>query len=87
MQQPDKISSRKKFLVWGAAVFTSLTGFKIFTGSKKASPVKSATVKMLGQDGKLVEVDVDKIYCGKRKKITDEQLKKWVKKNQNKTEG
>ena len=27
---------------------------------------------MLTQDGKLVEVDADKLYCGKRKKITDE---------------
>lgn len=85
MEQPDKISSRKKFLVWSAAVLTSLTAVKIFIGPKKASPAKSATVKMLGQDGKLVEVDVDKLYCGKRKKITDEQLKKWVKKNQTTT--
>jgi hypothetical protein len=82
MRQPDKISSRKKFIVWGAAVLTSLTAFKIFSGSKKASQTKPATVKMLTQDGKLVEVDADKIYCGKRKKISDDQLKKWVKKNQ-----
>ena len=85
--QPDKISSRKKFLVWGTAVLTSLTAFKIFTNSKKDSPAKSATVKMLTQDGKLVEVDIDKIYCGKRKKISDEQLKKWVKKDQHNTQG
>ena len=85
--QPDKISSRKKFIGWGAAVLTSLTAFKIFTGSKKTSPAKPATVKMLTQDGKLVEVDIDKIYCGKRKKINDEQLKKWVKKGQRNTQG
>jgi hypothetical protein len=35
MQQPDKISSRKKFLGWGAAVITSLTALKLFTDSKK----------------------------------------------------
>jgi len=85
MQQPDKISSRKKFLIWGGAVLTSLTAFKIFGSSKNVSSEKSATVKMLGQDGKLVEVEADKLYCGKRKKITDEQLKKWVKKGQSKT--
>lgn len=70
--------------MWGAAVLTSLTAFKLFAGSKKpvSSPdgEKSATVKMLAQDGKLVEVDAKQLYCGKRKKITDEQLKNWVNK-------
>ena len=84
MQQPDKISSRKKFLVWGAAALTSLTAFKLFAGSKKPAfsqdRKKTATVKMLTQDGKLVEVDIEKLYCGKRKKISDEQLKNWVSK-------
>jgi hypothetical protein len=42
---------------------------------------------MLTQDGKLVEVDVEKLYCGKRKKISDEQLKTWVNKKQDKTPG
>jgi hypothetical protein len=87
MEQKQNPSSRKKFIVWGAAVLTSLTALKIFSGSKNASPEKSATVKMLTQDGKLVEVDVDKIYCGKRKKISDDQLKKWVKKNQHNKQG
>ncbi len=83
MQEQDKISTRKKFIVWGAAVLTSLTAFKLFSISKK--PVlsqeekKSATVKMLSQDGKLVEVDIEKLYCGKRKKISDAELKQWVK--------
>jgi hypothetical protein len=87
MEQKQNPSTRKKFLLWGTVMLTSLTAFKLFTGSKKASPEKSATVKMLTQDGKLVEVDVDKIYCGKRKKISDDQLKKWVKKNQHNTQG
>jgi hypothetical protein len=91
MQQPDKISSRKKFLGWGAAVITSLTALKLFTDSKKSDSSryeqKTKTVKMLTQDGKLVEVDVEKLYCGKRKKISDEQLKTWVNKKQDKTSG
>ena len=84
MQQPDKISTRKRFLVWGATILTSITAIKLFTGSKNSvnsqTEKKSATVKMLSQDGKLVEVDTDKLYCGKRKKITDAELKQWVKK-------
>ena len=87
MQQPDKLSSRKKFLLWGTAVLTSLTAFKLFTGSKKLSEEKKETVKMLTQDGKLVEVDVEQLYCGKRKKISDEQLKNWVVKKKSNTTG
>jgi len=82
MQQPDKISTRKKFLVWGATIVTSLTALKLFSGSKKSAHSEeknSSTVKMLTQDGKLVEVDIDKLYCGKRKKISDAELKQWVK--------
>lgn len=82
MQQADKSSTRKKFLLWGATVISSLTAFKFFVGFKKpdrlASVGKKETVKMLTQDGKLVEVDSEKLYCGNRKKITDEQLKNWV---------
>ena len=82
MQQTDKTSTRKKFLLWGAAVLSSMTVFKFMTGSKKPNHLagieKKETVKMLTQDGKLVEVDVEKLYCGKKKKITDEQLKNWV---------
>ena len=84
MQQPDKTSSRKKFLLWGTAALTSLTALKLFAGTKKAAlsqdEKKTATVKMLTQDGKLVEVDAEKLYCGKRKKISDDQLKTWVNK-------
>ena len=87
MQQPDKLSSRKKFLLWGTAVLTSLTAFKLFTGSKKLSGEKKETVKMLTQDGKLVEVDAEQLYCGKRKKISDEQLKNWVVKKKSNTTG
>jgi hypothetical protein len=85
MQQPDKISSRKKFLLWSSVVLASLTAFKVFAGfNNRTSPrdkKNSATVKMLAQDGKLVEVDTEKLFCGKRKKITNKQLKNWIKKN------
>jgi hypothetical protein len=37
------------------------------------------TIKMLTQDGKLVEVDMSKI-SGAKEKISSEQLKEWVKK-------
>jgi len=77
-EQP-KNNSRKKFLLWGASVLSSLTVLKFISGSKQK---KKETVKMLTRDGKLVEVDREKIYGSKRKNITDKQLKNWVHKKQ-----
>jgi hypothetical protein len=74
MQQEQNTSSRKKFLLWGMGILSSVAAIKFISLPKK----KKETVKMLTQDGKLVEVDVTKIYCGKRKKISDDQLKNWV---------
>jgi hypothetical protein len=79
MEQTPKTTSRKKFLLWGTSVLSSLTLLKFISGNKEK---KTKTVKMLTQDGKLVEVDAGKLPGGKRKKITDEQLKTWVNKKQ-----
>ena len=80
MLEENKVSSRKKFLGWSAALLTTFTALKIFNRQdKKQGPSNSGGgVKMLTQDGRLVEVDSGKIYCGKQKKVTDEQLKTWV---------
>ena len=78
MEQSPRASTRKKFLLWGAAVLSSLTLLKFIPGNKRK---KSETVKMLTQDGKLVEVDVTKIGCSNKKKISDDELKTWVKNN------
>jgi hypothetical protein len=77
--QQTKITSRKKFLLWGATVLSSLTVLKFISGKKQQ---KNETIKMLTQDGKLVEIDREKLYGSKRNKITDEQLKSWVNKKQ-----
>jgi hypothetical protein len=75
MDQKIKTSSRKKFLLWGATLFSAITVFKFIP---KKEPEKNPTVKMLGQDGKLVEVDIEKLIHGRVNKINDEQLKNWV---------
>jgi hypothetical protein len=72
-------TSRKKFLLWSATVLSSLTVLKFIPRNKQG---KAGTVKMLTQDGKLVEVDAEKLPGGKGKKITDEQLKTWVNQTQ-----
>ncbi len=77
MEQNQKTPSRKKFLLWGAAVLSSVTLLKFIPTNKEK---KRETVKMLGQDGKLVEVDAEKLFFSKGNKINDEQLKNWVSK-------
>ena len=61
----DKIQSRKNFIGVGiaAAVFTA---FRFLAPVKRK---KNKTAKMLTQEGKLVEVDVERLYIKKRKTI------------------
>jgi hypothetical protein len=67
---------RRKFLFAGlslAALWTTLR----FT--KKHEP-KKTTIKFLTQDGKLVEIDADKIPAIKQA-ATKKDIQSWVKKN------
>lgn len=78
MQEIQKSQSRKKFLLWGAAALSSVTVLRFFGGTKRKN---SETVKMLAQDGTLVEID--KAHLGSiQKKITDSELQHWVKTKQ-----
>ncbi|MGZ8540879.1 MAG: hypothetical protein ACXWV6_09560 [Chitinophagaceae bacterium] len=80
MEQPNHNSNRKKFLLWGAALLSSFTFFKFLPGKKKETPAPDAdTTMMLTRDGRLVEIDKKLLVSGK-KKITDEELQKWIKK-------
>lgn len=72
----QKISSRKKFLLWSAVVLSSATVLKFITGTKKPT---SNMVKMLTQDGKLVEIDQELLLSSK-KKVSNEELQQWIKK-------
>ena len=76
IQSGNKPVSRKKFVAWTAVIFSGLAALKFLVrpGSQKGKP----TVKMLTQDGKLVEVDVSRL-SSKRKRIKDEDVHKWVK--------
>jgi hypothetical protein len=78
MQESNTPPSRKKFLRWGAAALTSLTAFRFFNRTKKN--MATDTVKMLTQDGKLVEVD-RKLLGPAGKKISNTELQQWVKNN------
>ena len=77
MQESKKIQSRKKFLLWSAAALSSVSVLKFFKAPKKKN---SETVKMLTQDGKLVEVNISAIPS-KKKKITNKELQNWITKD------
>ena len=75
IQSANKPVSRKKFVSWTAAIFSGLAALKFLTHS---APRKGrSTMKMLTQDGRLVEVDVSRL-SSKRKKIKDEDVHRWV---------
>ena len=73
MQDAKKKTSRKKFLLWSTALISSFTAFRIF-GSKP----KKQTVRMLAEDGSLVEID-SSLLVSKGRKISDKELQGWIK--------
>jgi len=85
----DQQMLRRKLLRWGgfASVALFIAGIKLrnpFPSKKDviACAPEMKTVRMLTQDGKLIEVDAAKIGNGKKEKITEDQLKSWVNKKQ-----
>ena len=77
MDNENNIQTRKRFIGLGISSAAIFTAFRFFIPQKKKT---TETIKMLTQDGKLVEVEVTKVIGSSRKKITDEQLKSWVNK-------
>lgn len=66
--------TRKKFLFSGLGLAAVATFFQW-----SSQPEKKKTVKFLAQDGKLVEIDVDKLPAAK-KTATKEDIQNWIKK-------
>lgn len=79
MEQPGHSASRKRFLMWGAALLSTLTVLKFIRGTKSNTGRAPGTIKMLSQDGKLVEIDKN-LLASNGKKISSEELQKWIKK-------
>jgi intracellular sulfur oxidation DsrE/DsrF family protein len=74
-QAPQLPPSRKNFLLFAIAAFFSAAGLRSITKNK---PKKPATVKMLTQEGLLVEID-ENIIAMRGKQISDTELQQWVK--------
>ncbi len=67
--------TRKKFIGASISAAALLTAFKFFVPAKKK---QSSVVKMLTQDGTLVEVNVAALPL-KKKKITNREMQSWIK--------
>lgn len=76
---PKNPPTRKRFLLWGIAAFCSATVLKFLPKGKKEVV---ETVKMLTQDGTLVEID-KKLLGSSSKKINNAELQQWVKNKPN----
>jgi len=76
-EQKKNTTSRKKFFLWSLGVLASATALKYFMWNKNSK--KKNTVKMLTQDGILVEVDKELLNTS-TERITNDGLQKWIKK-------
>ena len=81
MDNYNKIQSRKKFIFLGISAAALFTVFRIFIPGKKK---KAATIKMLTQDGHLVEVD-EALMKSTGKKVDNKEIHTWVKNKQKPT--
>jgi cobalamin biosynthesis protein CbiD len=70
----NKNQTRRKFIAWGVASAAVFSAVKFILPAKKKQ-----TVKMLTQEGKLVEVDIA-VLPPKKKKITNKELQNWISK-------
>jgi hypothetical protein len=76
MQNEETKVSRRKLVSWlGVLSLFTMAGAAFRPGRKTENP---KTVKMLTQDGQLVEVDA-KLLASNRRRISDKELQNWVK--------
>lgn len=78
MDKFNQVQSRKKFIGLGILGAATLTAFRFFIPERKGKKEETKKVKMLTQDGKLVEVDAALLPVSKGKKISEAQLKGFV---------
>jgi hypothetical protein len=73
-------SSRRKFVEWGIGALAAFSAIGLFFSQKK----KKKIVKMLTQDGHLVEVD-EALIKSTGKKVNNKEIHSWVKNKQKPT--
>ncbi|MGZ3776179.1 MAG: hypothetical protein ACXVI9_00885 [Mucilaginibacter sp.] len=81
---PANAESRRKF-VWGLGIFSAFaavaatSGLPFFTKRSAKTASKKNIVKMLTEDGRLVEIDAS-LISSKKKKASNAELQHWIKK-------
>ena len=73
-------SSRRKFIEWGIGALAAFSAIGLFFSQKKGKK----TIKMLTQDGHLVEVD-EALIKSTGKKVDNKEIHAWVKNKQKPT--
>lgn len=73
-------SSRRKFIDWGLGALAAFSVIGLFFSKRK----EKKTVKMLTQDGHLVEVD-EALIKSTGKKVDNKDIHTWVKNKQKPT--
>jgi hypothetical protein len=80
MQSLKSYLSRRKFTLFGLGMLSSVSVFGIWSFTKKEPETgKKNTVKMLAQDGTLVEVDAS-LLSANRRKVSNDEVQHWIKK-------
>ncbi|PUZ23418.1 hypothetical protein DCC81_23865 [Chitinophaga parva] len=72
---------RRAFVGWIGLFATSIAGLSLFRKSRStASSMPPVPVTLLTEDGRLVQVDAAALEQQPRKKISNDELRTWVKK-------
>ena len=80
--KPDSVKTRKSVLT-GLGILSFFSILRLFPFRKAPEKIACApskpneTMKLLSQDGQLVEVDVSRIKS-LQKKISDQELQNWI---------
>ena len=77
MTDSKQNSSRRKFIEWGIGALAAFSAIGLFFSQKK----KKKIVKMLTQDGQLVEVD-EALIKSTEKKVDNKEIHAWIKNKQ-----
>lgn len=73
MEKKENISSRRKFFLWGLGITSSVTALKFLFPKKN----KTEMIKMLSEDGTLVEVD-PRFIKKTGNKVSDQDIHNWI---------
>lgn len=71
---------RRAFVGWIGLVATTVAGFFLFRKARTTAPsTPREPVTLLTEDGRLVQVDAAALQQQPRKKISNDELRTWVK--------